>query len=129
MTKIVGMLTQSSDLNSSDTAFLVDAWILLSSSPLPQRDMSRSTYERLSSLTLHDLHIQIAPMPKSDWLPGNNKVSYFARVILNMHDNDTIIAGEPAADKLSALHMLLWSIKVRIALKFILSPRVSTSLS
>ena len=91
--------------------------------------MSKSTYKRLSSLAVDDLLVQIAPVPKPDWLPGNNRVDYFARVILNMHDNSTIIAGEPAADKISALNMLLWSIKVRTALKFILTPRISTSLS
>lgn len=91
--------------------------------------MSKSTYKRLSNLTLHDLLVQIAPVPRPDWLPGkNNRVDYFARIILDTHDNDTIIAGEPSGDKLSALHMLLWSIKVRIALKFI-TPRLSTSLS
>jgi len=91
--------------------------------------MPRSTYERLSSLTLHDLVIQIAPVPRPDWLPGNNSVNYVARVILSMHDNRTVIAGEPANDKLSALHMLLWSIKARIALKVFITPRISTSLS
>jgi hypothetical protein len=90
--------------------------------------MSRSTYERLSSITLHDLVIQIAPVPRADWLPGNNSVNYFARVILR-HDNSTIIAGEPADDKLSALHMLLWSIKARFALKVFITPKISTSLS
>lgn len=90
--------------------------------------MSRSTYQRLSNLTLHDLLVQIAPVPKPDWLPDNKRIDYFARVILT-HDNDTIIAGEPSSDKLTALHMLLWSIKVRIALKFIITPRISTSLS
>jgi len=89
--------------------------------------MSKAIYKRLSNLTLHDLVIQIAPVPRPDWLPGK-KVDYFARVILT-HKNDTIIAGEPSSDKLSALHMLLWSIEVRIALKFIITPRISTSLS
>jgi hypothetical protein len=91
--------------------------------------LSKPTYERLSNLALHDLLVQIAPVPQPDWLPGNNRVDYFARVILDMHDNDTIVAGEPATDKLSALRMLLWSIKVRIALKFVITPRISTSLS
>lgn len=93
--------------------------------------MSRPTYKRLSNLTLHDLLVQVAPVPRPDWLPGTNRVNYFARVILSTQDlsNDTIIAGEPSSDKLSALHMLLWSIKVRIALKSIITPRISTSLS
>lgn len=91
--------------------------------------MPRSTYERLSSLTLHDLITQIAPVPRADWLPGNNSVNYLARVILSMHGNRTIIAGEPANGKLSALQMLFWSIKARIALKAFITPRISTSLS
>jgi hypothetical protein len=78
---------------------------------------------------MHDLLVQIAPVPRSDWLPGNNSIDYFARIILSNHDNDTIIAGEPAEDKISALYMLLWSIKARIALKSIITPRISTSLS
>ncbi|CAD0109138.1 unnamed protein product, partial [Aureobasidium uvarum] len=99
------------------TKILVDAWILLSTNPLPQRNMSRATYDRLSSLTLHDMLVCVAPMPRSDWLPGNDKFDYFAYVSLNSHDNTMLVAGEPAADKSGALNMLLWSIKARIALK------------
>ncbi|CAD0089141.1 unnamed protein product, partial [Aureobasidium vineae] len=111
------------------TKILVDAWILLSTGPLPQRNMSRATYERLSNLTLHGMLVCVAPMPKSDWLPGNNKFDYFAYVSLNSHDNTMLVAGEPAADKFAALNMLLWSIKARIALKSFITPRITTGLS
>jgi hypothetical protein len=46
-----------------------------------------------------------------------------------MHGNRTIVAGEPANDKRSALQMLPWSIKAKIALKAFITPRISTSLS
>lgn len=65
-------------------------------------------------------------MPQPDWLPGNGKVDYFAQVIL--YDGTLLISGEPAKDKLSALDMLLWSIKARIAMKFVLTPMITTSL-
>ncbi|THZ73747.1 hypothetical protein D6C88_07169, partial [Aureobasidium pullulans] len=92
----------------------VDAWILLSTIPLPEHGLSELTYRLLHDLTVHDLRIRVTAMPQPDWLPGNGKVDYFAQVIL--YDGTLLISGEPAKDKLSALDMLLWSIKARIAM-------------
>ncbi|THV96765.1 hypothetical protein D6D27_02499 [Aureobasidium pullulans] len=104
----------------------VDAWILLSTIPLPEHGLSELTYRLLHDLTVHDLRIRVTAMPQPDWLPGNGKVDYFAQVIL--YDGTLLISGEPAKDKLSALDMLLWSIKARIAMKFVLTPMITTSL-
>ncbi|KAH0194200.1 hypothetical protein KCV00_g479, partial [Aureobasidium melanogenum] len=110
------------------TKIIVDAWILLETSPLPQWDMSEQRRGHLSDLNLHDLLVCVVPLPKSDWLPGNNRLDYLAFITLNMYDVDVysdeniiLVAGEPASDKRSALNMLLWSIKARIAMKSLMT--------
>ncbi|CAD0088982.1 unnamed protein product [Aureobasidium mustum] len=93
-----------------------------------QEDISESIRDRLSHLTLHDLLVCVVRAPKPDWLPDNNKIEYLAYVKLASHEFKLLIAGEPADDRSSALDMLLWSIKARIALKFYVPERFTTSL-
>lgn len=90
--------------------------------------MSEQRRGHLSDLNLHDLLVCVVPLPKSDWLPGNNRLDYLAFITLNMYDVDVysdeniiLVAGEPASDKRSALNMLLWSIKARIAMKSLMT--------
>ncbi|KAG9563188.1 hypothetical protein KCU71_g7581, partial [Aureobasidium melanogenum] len=116
------------------TRIIVDAWILLESSPLPQWDMSEEDRGHLEDLTLHDLLVCVVPLPKSDWLPGNNRLDYLAFISLNMYNVDVnsdenifLVAGEPAGDKRSALNMLLWSIKARIAMKSVMMEQITIS--
>ncbi|KAG9759645.1 hypothetical protein KCU73_g3284, partial [Aureobasidium melanogenum] len=116
------------------TRIIVDAWILLETSPLPQWDMSDRGRGHLSDLTLHDLLVCVVPLPKSDWPPGNNRLDYLAFISLNMYNVDVdsdrniiLVAGEPAGDKRSALNMLLWSIKARIAMKPVMTAGITIS--
>ncbi|KAG9947144.1 hypothetical protein KCU85_g6017, partial [Aureobasidium melanogenum] len=116
------------------TRIIVDAYILLETSPLPQWDMSEEGREHLEDLTLHDLLVCVVPLPKSDWLPNNNRLDYLAFISLNMYnvsidsdENIFLVAGEPAGDKRSALNMLLWSIQTRIAMKFVMTEEITTS--